>query len=512
MARANPNVAPGDVKLKQGDTTYLTTADKDGMMVSLIQSNYRGMGSGLVADGLGFMFQDRGELFALDPRHPNVYAPGKRPFQTIIPAFVMKDGKPFMSFGVMGGDMQPQGHVQIVVNMVDFGLNVQEAGDAARFHHAGSEDWSRADSGGVGTLELETGIGAERARRTDAARPQDQRGRRRIRRLSGDHARSRRPAFTGAPAKCAKTARRWATDGLKLSDRAPASGCAAPAPVLRSASRFRADEPAFGRKHRSCRRSSIHVRMLGRMTISRDGAALELPASRKLLALFAYLALAPRAVARTQLCELLWDVPNDPRGALRWCLSKIRRIVDRTRTPARATPSDAVQFDLSDCFVDAIEVLRAAEAGIEKLAPERLRALSQLFNGEFLEGLEIDRAPAFNGWLTAERRRFRGCHVALLEHLVDRVPDEQALEYLDKWLQLAPFDRRVHERLLSALVRCNRIREAEAHLDTATQAFEDEGLDVAPIREAWRVARVAIDRRSREVASSGSPRPASAPT
>lgn len=159
MAHANPNVAPGDVRLKQGDTTYLTTADKDGMMVSLIQSNYRGMGSGLVADGLGFMFQDRGELFALDPHHPNVYAPGKRPFQTIIPAFVMKDGKPFMSFGVMGGDMQPQGHVQIVVDMVDFGLNVQEAGDAARFRHVGSEDWSRAASGGVGTLELETGIG-----------------------------------------------------------------------------------------------------------------------------------------------------------------------------------------------------------------------------------------------------------------------------------------------------------------------------------------------------------------
>lgn len=147
MTRANPNVAPGDIRLKQGDTTYLTTADDDGMMVSLIQSNYRGMGSGLVADGLGFMFQDRGELYALDPGHPNVYAPGKRPFQTIIPAFVTKDGKPFMSFGVMGGDMQPQGHVQIVVNVVDFGMNVQEAGDAARFHHAGSEDWSRTDSG-----------------------------------------------------------------------------------------------------------------------------------------------------------------------------------------------------------------------------------------------------------------------------------------------------------------------------------------------------------------------------
>ena len=160
MERANPNVPPGEIKLRQGDTTYLTTADKDGMMVSLIQSNYRGMGSGLVADGLGFMFQDRGELYALDPTHANVYAPGKRPFQTIIPAFVMKDGKPFMSFGVMGGDLQPQGHVQILVNMIDFGLNIQEAGDAARFRHVGSDDWMRPGSGDVGKLQLETGIGA----------------------------------------------------------------------------------------------------------------------------------------------------------------------------------------------------------------------------------------------------------------------------------------------------------------------------------------------------------------
>jgi gamma-glutamyltranspeptidase/glutathione hydrolase len=161
MTKANPNVPPGDVKLHQGDTTYLTTADKDGMMVSLIQSHYRGMGSGLVADKLGFMFQDRGELYALDPSHLNVYAPGKRPFQTIIPSFVMKDGKPFMSYGLMGGDMQPQGHVQIIVNMVDFGLNIQEAGDAARFRHFGSEDWMRKDSGDTGKLQLETGIGAD---------------------------------------------------------------------------------------------------------------------------------------------------------------------------------------------------------------------------------------------------------------------------------------------------------------------------------------------------------------
>ncbi len=112
-------------------------------MVSLIQSNYRGMGSGLVADRLGFMFQDRGELFSLDPNAANVYAPGKRPFHTIIPGFVMKDGKPFMSFGLMGGDMQPQGHVQVLTDIIDFGMNVQEAGDAARWRHYGGSEADR---------------------------------------------------------------------------------------------------------------------------------------------------------------------------------------------------------------------------------------------------------------------------------------------------------------------------------------------------------------------------------
>lgn len=146
------------------DTIYMTVADKDGMMVSLIQSNYRGMGSGLVPDDgngrtLGFMFQDRGAQFSLDAKHANAYAPGKRPFHTIIPAFMTKDGKPLLSFGVMGGAMQPQGHAQIVVNMVDFGMTVQAAGDVARFHHDGSTDpeGGKAMTDG-GMVEIETGV------------------------------------------------------------------------------------------------------------------------------------------------------------------------------------------------------------------------------------------------------------------------------------------------------------------------------------------------------------------
>ena len=197
-------------------------------------------------------------------------------------------------------------------------------------------------------------------------------------------------------------------------------------------------------------------------------------------------------VTRSQLCELLWDVPNDPRGELRWCLSKIRGLVDEPGRRRVDTQADTIRLDLTDCFVDAIEIARAAQ-DIETLAPERLRALAALFAGDFLEGLEIDRSPAFNGWVTAQRRRFRGCHAALLEHLVKSAPDDEALGYLEKWLVLAPFDQRVHELLLNALARRGQIREGEEHLAATTRLFEAEGLDCAPIRDAWRSARAQAD-------------------
>ena len=169
-AKATPEFAPGEIEVApklegEGDTTYLTVVDGEGMMVSLIQSNYRGMGGGLVAPGTGFMFQDRGELFSLDPAHPNAYEPGKRPFHTIIPAFVKKDGQPYMTLGLMGGGMQPQGHVQVLVNIVDYGMNLQEAGDAARFNHDGGRQPTEALAGPsadpLGTLYVEPGIPAE---------------------------------------------------------------------------------------------------------------------------------------------------------------------------------------------------------------------------------------------------------------------------------------------------------------------------------------------------------------
>lgn len=158
--RASTRLPAGDAPM-DGDTIYLTVADADGNMVSLIQSNYRGMGSGMTPGDLGFILQDRGELFALEAGHANVYAPGKRPFHTIIPAFAFKNGKPWLSFGLMGGGMQPQGHAQIIVNMVDFGMNLQEAGDAARIRHDGSSEptGSRMTDGGM--VYVESGIGAK---------------------------------------------------------------------------------------------------------------------------------------------------------------------------------------------------------------------------------------------------------------------------------------------------------------------------------------------------------------
>ncbi|MGE9269754.1 MAG: gamma-glutamyltransferase family protein, partial [Verrucomicrobiales bacterium] len=163
--QAARRVEAGNPALEEGDTIYLTTADSSGNMVSLIQSNYRGMGSGVMVPGQGFGFQNRGEMFVLDPAdHANAYAPGKRPFHTIIPAFVMKDGQPWISFGLMGGAMQPQGHVQIITNLIDFDLNLQEAGDAARWQHHGSSDYNTSPMTQGGYVSVESGLPFESLR------------------------------------------------------------------------------------------------------------------------------------------------------------------------------------------------------------------------------------------------------------------------------------------------------------------------------------------------------------
>jgi gamma-glutamyltranspeptidase / glutathione hydrolase len=160
-SRASQRLEAGHPRLGTSDTTYIAVADGDGNMVSLIQSNFARFGSGYVLEGWGFPLQNRGAQFHLQPGLPNSLLPGKRPFHTIIPAFAMKDGKPWLAFGLMGGDMQPQGHAQVIVNLVDFGMNLQEAGDAARFYHTGSSEPTGTLMTTGGVLHLESGVPAE---------------------------------------------------------------------------------------------------------------------------------------------------------------------------------------------------------------------------------------------------------------------------------------------------------------------------------------------------------------
>jgi len=234
---------------------------------------------------------------------------------------------------------------------------------------------------------------------------------------------------------------------------------------------------------------ALHIQLLGHIAISRNDVPLTLPTSRKVRALLTYLALAPRPVPRAQLCELLWDVPNDPRGELRWCLSKIRSLVDDSGRRRVHAHEDTVRLDLSDCFVDAIEIARAIADGVATLGIQRQQELCTLFGGDLLEGVEIDRSEVFRCWLTAQRRRFRGWQVALLEQLARNVPESEAFGYLDKWIQLAPFDQHAQELLLAALARSGRIREGEEHLAAAVRMLEADGLDATALREVWRSAR-----------------------
>jgi DNA-binding SARP family transcriptional activator len=243
---------------------------------------------------------------------------------------------------------------------------------------------------------------------------------------------------------------------------------------------------------------ALQIRLFGPLTISRGGVAVVLPASRKVRALLAYLALAPRAVTRGRLCEFLWDVPNDPRGELRWCLSKLRGIVDEPGRKRIETQGDTIRLDLNGCLVDAVEVARATQAGITTLDGERLRALTALCGGDFLDGLEVDRSPDFYAWLTTQRRHFRGCHAALLERLVRDDPDHKdVLGLLEAWLRLTPFDPEVHGILLHTLARRGRLREGEEHLAATARLFEAEGLDHGELQEMWRNAKSTVARTPR---------------
>src|SRR5262249_9560394 len=206
-------------------------------------------------------------------------------------------------------------------------------------------------------------------------------------------------------------------------------------------------------------RTGLQIQMLGALSITRDGVALELPASRKVRAVLAYLALSKRPVRRSRLCEIFWDVPDDPRSELRWCLSKLRGILDEPGRRRVITSGDLVSVDLSGAMVDVAEIAAAFESGIETLDAKALETLSRLFAGDFLECLQIERSPQFDSWLAAQRRRLRHCHAVVLEHLAASLKEDgdKALPHLEGWVDVAPFDARAHVALLNALAARGRL-------------------------------------------------------
>jgi DNA-binding SARP family transcriptional activator/TolB-like protein len=235
----------------------------------------------------------------------------------------------------------------------------------------------------------------------------------------------------------------------------------------------------------------LQLQLLGPLVLSRAGNLVVLPSSRKVRALLAYLALSPRAVSRSHLCELLWDLPNDPRGELRWCLSKLRGVLDEPGQPRVVAEGEAMRLDATGLEVDACALDHALQAGIGSLGLEALRAWTAAFRGDFLEGLDIPRSPTYTAWLTAQRRRFRAARAAVLERLALSLPEAsaEAIAAFEAWLQLAPFDGRAHEGLLNALAGSGRVREGDEHLAAVARQYEAEGQDWGVIGHAWRAAK-----------------------
>jgi DNA-binding SARP family transcriptional activator/TolB-like protein len=237
--------------------------------------------------------------------------------------------------------------------------------------------------------------------------------------------------------------------------------------------------------------SAFELRLLGPMTLLHSRQVLDLPPSRKARALLALLALSPRPMPREQLCEMLWGRPSDPRAELRGALSKLRVLLDDPSRKRVLANARGVHLDLSDAAIDVRELESQVRGGTDSRAMPAPAMHASGVDGEFLEGLEIDRAPIYGQWLLAERRRWRSLQVALLERMADQFPpqSDEAIECLTRWLRLLPHDRRAHERLLDALARRGQLREGDAHLATAVRLFEGEGQDAADLVRVWRLAR-----------------------
>jgi TolB-like protein/Flp pilus assembly protein TadD len=231
----------------------------------------------------------------------------------------------------------------------------------------------------------------------------------------------------------------------------------------------------------------LEIGLLGPVVLLRDGVPLPLPSSRKVRALLAYLVLAPHPVSRERLCALLWDGPNDPRGELRWCLSKLRGLLDEPGHARLLTAEDRVWLDLRDCGVDVLRLLAAARAGVEALDLEALLALAALCSGAFLEGVDIERGAEFGHWLAGRRSEFGSIHLGVVAEIGRRAPrgTQEGLSAACLWLDLAPLDARAHIRFLTELFHRRMLDDCARHLAAAAKTFAAEGLDFAAVRDAW---------------------------
>jgi len=249
---------------------------------------------------------------------------------------------------------------------------------------------------------------------------------------------------------------------------------------------------------RGASRGCVAVSLLGPFRVTRGGADATLAPSRKVRALIAYLVMAPRPVHRARLCEMFWDVPNDPRGELRWCLSKIRGLVGDPSHERVKAENDWVSIDTSTIEVAALCVAARAEGAISGGDLDLLKQLVAKFGGEFLEGFEADRIPLFEAWLIGERQRFQDLHADILSRIMALLPKAgEALPYVRKRLDLAPYDVAAHRDLLATLAACGRFAEGEAHLVAATHLFTSQGLSCAPLEKAWREHRQLAARGTR---------------
>lgn len=257
------------------------------------------------------------------------------------------------------------------------------------------------------------------------------------------------------------------------------------------------------------RKGGLEIRLLGGVSVRRDGVELALPRSRKVRTLLAYLVLAKTPMSRSRLCDLLWDVANDPRGELRWCLSRLRAVLDDDGDVSHVTTEGAelVGLDLEGCFVDVLEIERLTSEDIASASTEKLLAIEKLFAGDLLGNMLADGAE-LSAWLTGHQQRFRTLQIAVVSELATRLDAEETFPRLETWLRLAPFDARAHEVMLTSLRTLGRSQDAEAHFRTTMRAFEAEGADVAPLREVWQAARRTNVRTTSSTSLRAAARPA----